>query len=268
MRQGNSLTHYCMSSQLYQKFTIASEHAWIVGDIHGQYELLIKRLAQLGFDPQRGDRLFSVGDLIDRGPDSLKTLQLLNKPWFVAVMGNHEQMLLKGLAAMAGDGNIADILNWQTFNGGDWYQPKSDMALKVAALLDKVKSLPMAIELETESGCIGIVHAAVPGNQWLRQESLAAADIQKHLLWYRDNALQARQFQQPDISSSPQQRETHRVSGIDKVVVGHTIMTGGNPVYLGNTLYLDVGAANGLTPAVMSAQKVLQIHTQGSVTLS
>lgn len=251
-----------MTSTYFQKLQIASTKAWVVGDIHGQFELLFKSLKRHGFSPEKGDKLFSVGDLIDRGPDSLKTLELLNQPWFYAVMGNHEQMLLNGLAAMEGHGNIADILNWQSFNGGDWYRPKSDTAVKVAGLLDKVRNMPMAIELETESGRIGIVHAAVPNNLWLDYESLSQREYQKHLLWYRENGLQARACQTTPADASG---SLHHVMGIDRLVVGHTIMDAGAPVFLGNTLYLDVGAANGEAPAVMSAQKVLQINTQGQV---
>ncbi|MGB0713157.1 MAG: metallophosphoesterase, partial [Gammaproteobacteria bacterium] len=41
----------------------------IVGDIHGEFIALKDRLDELEFVPGR-DRLFSVGDLIDRGPNS------------------------------------------------------------------------------------------------------------------------------------------------------------------------------------------------------
>ena len=45
----------------------------------------------IGFDKTK-DRMFSVGDLPDRGIDSYGTLQLLNESWFYPVLGNHEQM--------------------------------------------------------------------------------------------------------------------------------------------------------------------------------
>lgn len=41
---------------------------YVVGDIHGCYSLLYTKLTQLGFDFSK-DRLISVGDLCDRGPD-------------------------------------------------------------------------------------------------------------------------------------------------------------------------------------------------------
>src|SRR3546814_4769251 len=66
---------------------------FVVGDIHGHFKLLTAALNNLDFNPEL-DRIFSVGDLIDRGPDSIDILKWLEKPWFHAVRGNHEQMLI------------------------------------------------------------------------------------------------------------------------------------------------------------------------------
>lgn len=66
---------------------------FIVGDIHGCYDELEKLLQHVNFNPSV-DRLFSTGDLIDRGPRSSECLALLSKPWFFAVLGNHEDLLL------------------------------------------------------------------------------------------------------------------------------------------------------------------------------
>ena len=69
---------------------------FVVGDLHGHRELLERQLEQMGFNTHF-DRLFSVGDLIDRGPHSLATLALIEEPWFHAVLGNHELRLLHHL---------------------------------------------------------------------------------------------------------------------------------------------------------------------------
>lgn len=68
---------------------------FIVDDLHGCLDLLDIELDRVGFDPAV-DRLFSVGDLIDRGPDSMGCLRLLNKPWFFAVRGNQARQYYKG----------------------------------------------------------------------------------------------------------------------------------------------------------------------------
>ena len=49
-----------------------------VGDIHGAFADLRRALDAIGFDEHR-DRLFSVGDLVDRGPESEAALEWLKK---------------------------------------------------------------------------------------------------------------------------------------------------------------------------------------------
>jgi serine/threonine protein phosphatase 1 len=64
---------------------------FVVGDIHGQHDKLVNALALVGFNFIE-DRLFSVGDLVDRGKGSKKVVDLLQESWFDAVKGNHEQL--------------------------------------------------------------------------------------------------------------------------------------------------------------------------------
>ena len=50
-----------------------------VGDIHGCFSDLARGLKAIGFD-EKADRLFSVGDLVDRGPESTHALEWLASP--------------------------------------------------------------------------------------------------------------------------------------------------------------------------------------------
>ncbi len=86
-------------------------HIWLSGDIHGCLEQLRRKLWHCGFDPWR-DLLISVGDVIDRGPQSLRCLQLLEQHWVCAVRGNHEQMAMDALASQQ--------MSLWLMNGGDW----------------------------------------------------------------------------------------------------------------------------------------------------
>ena len=69
---------------------------FIVGDLHGHPDVLRRLMDHVGFDYDT-DRLFSVGDLVDRGPNSAGALDLLDAPWFYPVLGNHDAMLLATL---------------------------------------------------------------------------------------------------------------------------------------------------------------------------
>lgn len=114
----------------------------MVGDLHGHRSLFELALERLAFDPDR-DRVLSVGDLIDRGPESLATLALLEEPWFHAVLGNHELMLLNYLGCYD-----SRIHSRKTFavGGGDWIKAAIAKHPKaIARLADRVAALPLAI---------------------------------------------------------------------------------------------------------------------------
>ena len=66
---------------------------YVVGDIHGEFRKLKSILEEIKFNFKK-DRLFSVGDLCDRGNHSEDILKWMNYDWFVPVMGNHEVMIL------------------------------------------------------------------------------------------------------------------------------------------------------------------------------
>lgn len=118
---------------------------FVVGDLHGHRQLFEQRLAQVGFDP-RVDRVLSVGDLINRGPDSLATLALIEEPWFHAVLGNHELMLLNYLGYYT-----SRIHSRKAFasGAGQWIgealrrHPK-----RVARLADRLAHLPLALRVD------------------------------------------------------------------------------------------------------------------------
>jgi bis(5'-nucleosyl)-tetraphosphatase (symmetrical) len=60
-----------------------------VGDVQGCREELERLLEQIRFDPA-ADRLLSVGDAINRGPDSAGCLRLLRRLGATLTLGNHE----------------------------------------------------------------------------------------------------------------------------------------------------------------------------------
>ena len=65
-----------------------------VGDIQGCRDELERLLEKLRFDPA-ADALHPVGDLVNRGPDSLGTLRLLRELDAGGVLGNHDVHLLR-----------------------------------------------------------------------------------------------------------------------------------------------------------------------------
>jgi diadenosine tetraphosphatase ApaH/serine/threonine PP2A family protein phosphatase len=66
----------------------------IVGDIHGCIDELNELIKTLSYD-KKTDRLILLGDLIDRGPDSVGVVQRARELDLECVMGNHDYKFLK-----------------------------------------------------------------------------------------------------------------------------------------------------------------------------
>ena len=87
---------------------------YAIGDIQGCYKPLRKLLKKIGFSPG-SDRLWCVGDLVNRGPKSLDTLRLLADmdDALTIVLGNHDLHFLavhEGCAPMRRKDRLRELL--------------------------------------------------------------------------------------------------------------------------------------------------------------
>lgn len=198
----------------------------VVGDIHGQLTALNEALAAASFN-KAIDRLFMVGDLVDRGPDSFDCLKLVYEPWAWSVLGNHEEMMRDALSPNASD---RELLHWIKY-GGNWFFSE-DPGEVTQVGLDAISLMPYAIELQVGDRLLGIVHAEPPAEGWdfLRTvEGWAdvglVEEVKTQLAWSRKRI---------------RGNDEAIISGVDAVVCGHTIVEA--PRRLGNVNYIDTGA--------------------------
>ncbi len=136
---------------------------YLIGDVQGCCDALDHLLAEIGFTPSR-DHLHVLGDLVNRGPASLRTLQTLRALGGAAtcLLGNHDLHLL----AVAAGGQrphrhdtLDDILA----------SPERE------ALLDWLRHGKLADQAQ---GWL-LVHAGVVP-QWTAEQTLAlAAEVQQ-----------------------------------------------------------------------------------------
>ncbi|MCL2893149.1 metallophosphoesterase [Brenneria tiliae] len=194
---------------------------FVVGDIHGCRQLLLEALAARQFNRQT-DLLISVGDLIDRGPDSPACLTLLDEPWFTAVCGNHEQMAREALSEDNG-------WLWSR-NGGSWYAALDDADKRLAAgRIAQTAQLPLVIDVDINGRRYVIAHADYPSDDYAFGKAVDADE----LVWGRTRITRS------------MAGKGRRIAGAHLFIFGHTPLH--KPLIFFNQLYIDTGAVFGGT---------------------
>ena len=97
---------------------------YVIGDVHGCHFELCELIARILMDCQGKDyKLIFVGDYVDRGPKSKEVVDLVRKlqsEGHVALMGNHEDMIMSGELMYAAETLVSyntlqmpeDVLEW------------------------------------------------------------------------------------------------------------------------------------------------------------
>ena len=190
---------------------------YVVGDIHGMFSKLYYNLEKINFDFNK-DRLFSVGDLCDRGPDSEQIIQWLEYPWFFPVLGNHEEILIDYEKFYYNKNNLINV-------GAGWWLTFPEKYKKI--VIEKYKNLPIGIEVETDDGLVGIIHAECPHADWLKLEELL-------------NGINGSEMIERCLWSTMSPLITDTIKNVKAVIVGH--MTQQNYTVNGNVHLIDTGA--------------------------
>ncbi len=147
---------------------------YAIGDLQGCYDPFCRLLDKLKFDPLN-DRLWLVGDLVNRGPNSLACLRAIKQldKAVICVLGNHDiTLLLAGVGLVRQEKNNKDnlepvlaapdreeLLNWLRQQPLIHYDSSLNTALVHAGLAPQW-SISQAIDLANE------VHAALRSDDY------------------------------------------------------------------------------------------------------
>ncbi len=209
-----------------------------IGDIHGHARALESILQLINLRPE--DTLVTLGDYIDRGPDSKSVLDILigleKLCNLVPLMGNHEEMML---GAWEGKDNLA---YWLKFGGGaalDSYGPGRNMSLVPWSHWDFLKRLRPWYETERHF----FVHANYQPDRPLDKQDTST------LLW---------ELLDKDKPSKP-----HCLGKI--AVVGHTPQKYGRILDLGHIVCIDTNCGEGglLTALDVGSGQIWQVTEEG-----
>lgn len=141
---------------------------YAIGDLQGCYEPFRRLLDKISFDPEI-DRLWLTGDLVNRGPQSRKTLRYVKSlgKSAISVLGNHDLHLLALANDIRVSGNRFDSM-WKILGKDDCDE-----------LIDWLRFRPLAYHSKKLNTLI--VHAGIPP-QWSIKKTLArAAEVEAAL---------------------------------------------------------------------------------------
>lgn len=138
-----------------------------IGDLQGCSDDFSRLLKQIGFDKQTGDRLWLVGDLVSRGPDSLACLRQVYalRDQLHCVLGNHDLHLLAQAAGVSPKqrGDLQAILG----------------APDAEELLHWLRHRPL-LHVDTQRN-LAMLHAGLPP-AWTLDDARAEADAVEQVL--------------------------------------------------------------------------------------
>lgn len=210
-------------------------NVYVVGDIHGCFSILDRILRfELKFDESK-DFLISVGDLVDRGPQSSHAVIWAKQPWFQHVIGNHEEFVRD-----TADGNSY----WHETNGGEWMKKlNTDQKHEHANIL---MDAPYLLEVITpKKKLVGFVHADLTYLDWHENVKTPSFEV---FAWSRSR-----------IKSWMKNKSLVKpVVGVDHVFLGHTITP--EPVTLGNMSWIDTGAFHTGKLTVVNVDTWIDFH--------
>lgn len=124
-----------------------------VGDLHGCLDELNRLLDKFAFNPKT-DTLFSVGDIMGKGPDVTGTLLRLQELQAQVVRGNHDEYLLTAIRKAEKERSVRDL------------EYMDSLGSKLEIFAEYIRRWPLFLEMDD----LILVHAGLePLNSELRQ---------------------------------------------------------------------------------------------------
>jgi serine/threonine protein phosphatase 1 len=189
------------------------QRVFVVGDLDGNHRKLQEAMNRVSFD-SKADKLICLGDMIDRGDDSLKILELMRELNALVVLGNHEHLMIESIL-----NNDATAKSLWIKNGGAWHSSVPDEQL--TSHCQWLVNQPLSIMVEYQGMKIGISHTLPIEWDWDNFPADKSV-IVNALLWGRELFNKEKSLLN---------------CGVDFSIHGHNSTQ--MPIWLNNTFHID-----------------------------
>lgn len=228
----------------------------VVGDLHGCLPELKALLLKVGFRPGT-DELWTVGDLIDRGPDSVGIIRLLTALEAKGVHGNHDEYLVKWAKEELALKGQKDAVRKIKLKEGQY---------KVAKQLGwpEVRWLAALPLIAYPAPNVVVVHAGLDARKGMD----AQGEEVLRLMYVDDRSLEpvsGGHFSQPSNTMQWASASKHEVT----VIHGHHTLSTTTPILKQNkagkwTVNIDTGCCYGgfLTGIILPSWEIVQVRAQ------
>lgn len=191
---------------------------YVMSDIHGQYAMYRMMLNKIDFKDD--DRLYIIGDAVDRGPYSIPLLlDIMSRENVTFLIGNHEHMMYRTLV----NKDVDEMHSWMLNGGASTFEQFAalDKTLR-KAVLKWIGSCPLVIP-----------SLSVEGKNYYLAHACHTLYPEKDILLYKDAGIQnieqvvwSREYRSPS-------RFRHGVmfSRLYAQYPGTTLLIGHNPVH-------------------------------------
>lgn len=230
---------------------MTSKRTILIGDIHGCIDEFNELVKALSYNKET-DRLILLGDLIDRGPDSVGVIAKAREMNLECVMGNHEHAFVKWYRSK---GSNADV-----YTKRDYYTKFSEDDVNYIHRMDSYIYIP-------EQNTV-IVHAGL-------RKGIRLQDQKKDDLYYirymdsNQRFISLKQINKLGKQATDAHFWTEFWYGPESVVYGHNVHSYENPlieeVAPGVKCYgLDTGCCFGgrLTAMVLETKEIVQVQAK------
>lgn len=159
---------------------------YVISDIHGQYELFMAMLKKINFQPT--DTLYVLGDMVDRGKDSIKVVEhIMSQDNMLPIMGNHEDMLIYGIRTYGFSGQWGR----EMIQGTDSYKLYMELrrlryksSERVRKFVSYLQSLPLYYSISVAGKPYLLVHAGI-------RNADISSNSRDDLLWIREDFIES-----------------------------------------------------------------------------